>query len=67
MINPEVIVPIFTKLPLTSILFVPEPAPVFIPVVPLIVVPVIVLAVRIVPNPEAIEPATNCPVVFTWN
>ena len=36
-------------------------APVFIPVVPLITVPVMVFAVSIVPNPEAIEPDASAP------
>ena len=51
------------KFPLTSILFVPDPAPVFIPVVPFRVVPVMVFPVAIVPNPEAIEPDVSAP---TW-
>ena len=50
------IVPMLTRLPLTSIRLVPAPAPVLIPVVPLRVVPVMVLAVAIVPKPLAIEP-----------
>ncbi len=50
-------------MPDASILWVPAPAPVFTPVVPLSVVPVIVLAVAIVPNPEAIEPLVKAP---TW-
>src|SRR3989338_2996890 len=42
---PEVVtVPMLTKLPDESILWVPAPAPVLMPVVPLMVVPVIVLA-----------------------
>ena len=63
-IAPEEIVPMFNKFPLTSILFVPAPAPVLIPVVPFMVVPVIVFPVVIVPKPEAIVPATNAPVVL---
>ncbi len=54
-----------TKFPDASILCVPAPAPVLIPVVPLIVVPVIVLAVAIVPNPEAIEPEVKAPTVVS--
>ena len=55
-------VPMLTRLPLASIRLVPAPAPELIPVVPLIVVPVIVLAVAIVPKPEAIEPTVRAPV-----
>ena len=53
----------FVKFPVLSILCVPAPTPVLIPVVPFSVVPVIVLAVLIVPNPDAIDPLTNAPVV----
>ena len=53
--------PMLTRFPETSILWVPAPAPVLIPVVPLIVVPVIVFVVAIVPNPLAIEPAAKAP------
>jgi len=49
------------RLPELSILCVPAPAPVLMPVVPLRVVPVIVFAVEIVPNPEAIEPEESAP------
>ena len=62
-IAPDATVPMLTRLPVESILCVPAPAPVFIPVVPLMVVPVMVLAVVIVPNPEAIEPEANAPTV----
>ena len=61
MINPEVIVPMFTKLPVASILCVPDPLPVFIPTVPFNVVPVIVLLVSIDPNPVVIDPEFNAP------
>ena len=54
---------IFTRFPVASILWVPAPAPVLIPVVPLIIVPVIVLAVDIVPNPLAILPEAKAPTV----
>jgi hypothetical protein len=57
------IVPILTRLPDTSIRCVPAPAPVLMPVVPLSVVPVIVLAVAIVPKPEAIDPDVRAPVL----
>ena|SRR5260221_743133 len=57
------IVPIFDKLPEESNLNVPDPAPVLMPVVPFTVVPVIVLAVAIVPKPEAIEPLVRAPTV----
>lgn len=54
--------------PAESILRVPEPDPVLIPVVPLIVVPVIVFAVAMVPKPEAIEPEARAPVpvILPW-
>ena len=55
------IVPMLAKLPDASIRLVPAPAPVLIPVVPLSVVPVIVLAVEIVPNPDAIDPDERAP------
>ena len=55
------IVPILVRLPDASIRCVPPVAPVLIPVVPLSVVPVIVLAVAIVPKPEAIEPDVRMP------
>ena len=63
MIAPEEIVPMFTKLPDASILCVPPVAPVLIPVVPFSVVPVIVLAVDIVPKPDAMEPEAKAPTV----
>ena len=69
LIAPEVvIVPIFTKFPETSMRLVPAPAPVLMPVVPLIVVPVIVEAVAMVPKPEAIVPETKAPVLvmLSW-
>src|SRR5690242_6923517 len=53
----------FAKLPDASILEVPAPAPVLIPVVPFKVVPVMVFAVEIVPKPEAIEPDDKAPTV----
>ena len=57
------VVPMLVKFPLESIRCVPADAPVFTPVVPLRTVPVIVLAVVIVPNPEAIEPDASAPTV----
>ena len=47
---------------------VPAPAPVLMPVVPLMVVPVMVLAVAMVPKPEAMEPETSAPVLvmLSW-
>ena len=57
-----VIFPTLTKFPLASIRCVPAPAPVFMPVIPFKVVPVIVLAVVIVPKPEPIDPAVSVPV-----
>ena len=63
MVLEAVIVPILTRFPETSILLVPAPAPVLIPVVPFKVVPVIVFAVAMVPNPEAIEPEARAPTV----
>jgi hypothetical protein len=59
----EEIVPIFERFPLASILWVPAPAPVLMPVVPLRVVPVMVLAVAMVPKPEAMEPEDRAPVL----
>lgn len=68
-VNPEkvtvpeaVMAAIFTKFPEASILCVPAVAPVLMPVVPLMVVPVMVFAVEIVPNPEAILPPVRAPV-----
>ena len=49
-------VPMLTKLPLTSRRLVPAPAPVFKPVVPFNVVPVMVSALSMVPKPEVMEP-----------
>ena len=63
MVPVEVMFAMLTRFPVLSILWVPATAPVLIPVVPLMVVPVIVFAVAIVPNPEAIEPEINAPVV----
>ena len=69
MIPLKVVVPLavmfvmLTRFPLLSILWVPAPAPVLIPVVPFNVVPVMVFVVLIVPKPDAIEPETNAPVV----
>src|SRR5664279_4163101 len=60
-VPPAVMLPMLTKLPLTSIRCVPAPAPVLMPVVPFTVVPVIVFAVAMVPKPFAIEPAANAP------
>ena len=57
------VVPILTRFPDASIRWVPAAAPVLIPLVPLMVVPVIVFAVAIVPKPEAIDPDTSAPVV----
>jgi hypothetical protein len=57
-----VMLPMFTKLPELSMRWVPAPAPVLMPVVPFIVVPVIVFVVAIVPKPEAIEPDESAPV-----
>ena len=51
-----------TRLPVESMRLVPAPAPVFTPVVPLTVVPVIVLLVAIVPKPDAMLPDANAPV-----
>ena len=51
------------RFPDASILWVPAPAPVLMPVVPLRVVPVMVLAVVMVPKPEVIEPLMRAPVV----
>ena len=52
-----------TKFPDESILCVPAPPPVLIPVVALRVVPVIVFEVEMVPNPDAIDPLANAPTV----
>lgn len=64
-----VMLPMATRLPDESILWVPAPAPVFIPVVALIVPPVIVPVVvmlsvptSIGPKPEVILPALRTPV-----
>lgn len=66
LIAPDVvIVPIFKRLPDASIRWVPADAPVLIPVVPFNVVPVIVLAVAMVPKPEAIEPEASAPTVVS--
>lgn len=66
MVPPEIApervrLPILVRLPEASILSVPAPAPVLMPVVPFRVVPVIVLAVAIVPKPLAIEPEASAP------
>ena len=53
------------RFPDESILCVPAPAPVLIPVVPFRVVPVIVFAVEIVPKPVAIEPEARAPTVVS--
>ena len=55
--------PIETRFPDESILCVPAPAPVFKPVVPFKVVPVMVSALSIVPKPDVIDPAFNAPTV----
>ena len=62
LIRPEVMVPMLTRLPLASMRWVPAPAPVLMPVVPLMVVPVMVLLVAMVPKPAAMEPADRAPV-----
>ena len=57
------VVPMLVRFPEASILWVPELAPVLMPVVPLRVVPVMVLAVAMVPKPEAMLPEIRAPVV----
>ena len=57
------VVPMLVRFPDASIRCVPAVAPVLIPVVPFNTVPVIVLAVVMVPNPDAIEPDTSAPTV----
>ena len=58
-----VMVPMFTRLPDESMRLVPPDAPVLIAVVPFMVVPVMVLAVAMVPKPDAIEPEDRAPTV----
>ena len=57
------VVPMLVRFPDASIRCVPAVAPVLIPVVPFNTVPVIVLAVVMVPNPDAIEPDASAPTV----
>ena len=62
-IAPEFMVPMLTRFPFTSILLVPPPAPVLMPVVPFKVRPIMVLVVAIVPKPETMEPVAKAPTV----
>ena len=52
-----------TRLPDESMRLVPPDEPVFKPVVPFKVVPVMVFAVAMVPKPEAMEPEESAPTV----